>query len=129
MLRSKKFLACSKVKTGNIFGFVNRKSQKIAVESTGYQHQLMSFFTIPYFKEINLIPSLQKEINFNVEESKRGAAMPLSVSMKTFFQFGKDDHYYILQSKSDFYNGVKGIGIAEMGINLKNYDIYLNSTC
>jgi len=37
--------------------------------------------------------------------------------------------YYLRQAEAEFeYDGVKGVGIAEMGVNLKNYDIDLDFT-
>ncbi|HEY9113047.1 MAG TPA: hypothetical protein VIN10_00015 [Bacteroidales bacterium] len=91
--------------------------------------QQKTVFGIPSFEEINFDSLFPKKIRFQIEEEK-GLYVPLSINMKTFFPFKMDDVYYIRQAASVFeYNGVKGIGIAEMGANMKKYNIDIASTC
>jgi hypothetical protein len=87
-----------------------------------------TIFRIPDFEEIKFDSLFPKKISFGVEEFK-GEIAPLHINLKTFFPFKMDEIYYIRQAAAEFeYNGVKGIGIAEMGANLHNYDIDISST-
>jgi hypothetical protein len=88
-----------------------------------------TIYRIPSFEEINFENLFPKKLNFQIEEEK-GATLPLLINLKTFFPFKMDGLYYIRQAAADFeYNGIKGIGIAEMGANMNNYDIDIASTC
>jgi len=53
----------------------------------------------------------------------------MALEMKHFLPFHMDKNYYLRQAKADFtYDGVKGVGIVEMGINLNKYDIDVRTT-
>jgi hypothetical protein len=88
-----------------------------------------TIYKLPTFEKLNLQPMLPKELSFEVQEVKNGPIKKVSIKMKDFFPFRMDNDYYLRQATSVFeYDGVKGIGIAEMGINLKSYDIDIYST-
>lgn len=87
-----------------------------------------TIYRIPFFEEIRFENLFPKKIEFQIEEEK-GRLVPLSVDMKTFFPFKMDDLYYIRQAAAVFeYDGIKGIGIAEMGANMNNYEFDIAST-
>ncbi len=78
----------------------------------------------PSFKDLNLHEVLPTQVAFEVQEKKGESEKAVKVIMKEFFPFIMDDVYHIRQAKAEFeYDGVKGIGIAEMGINLKRYKL------
>ena len=78
-----------------------------------------TIYNIPDFEELDLGPDLPEKLNFEVMETKNGSKYPLFVDMKTFFPFRMDKSYSLRQAVADFrYKGMKGVGIAEMGINL-----------
>lgn len=86
--------------------------------------------SIPLFDNMHWDVLMPKEVVFPVIEHKDGIEKLLQTNMKVFFPFVMDDVYYIRQAKAEFdYNGVRGMGIAEMGINMKKYDIEIGSTC
>jgi len=88
-----------------------------------------TIFRIPSFEQIKLGTLFPKKINFQIEEEKK-LIEPLSIDMKIFFPFKMDDVYFIRQSVAEFeYGGARGIGIAEMGANMKKYDFDIASTC
>jgi hypothetical protein len=87
-----------------------------------------TIYNIPDFEEINFETLFPKKISFQIEEEK-GLIVPLSIDLKTYFPFKMDDIYYIRQAMAEFnYNGIKGIGIAEMGANMKKYNFDIAST-
>ncbi len=80
----------------------------------------------PSFGDLKLIEPLPKTLSFTVMETKDGKSIPVHVQMNTFFSFTMDGVYHIRQAQAEFdYGGVKGIGIAEMGINVKKYNVIL----
>lgn len=92
-------------------------------------HQYTTIYKIPNFEELDLKPLMPKKLSFKVQETKGGPKKQLTINMLAFFPFLMDKDYYLRQAEAEFeYDGVKGVGIAEMGINLKNYDIDIEST-
>lgn len=90
--------------------------------------QQKTIYRIPSFEEINFENLFPKKISFHVEEDK-GVFVPLTIDLKTYFPFKMDDVYYIRQAMAQFnYNGIKGIGIAEMGANMKKHNFDIAST-
>ncbi len=72
---------------------------------------------------------MPKKLAFDVQEVKGGPVKNLSLNMLNFFPFHMDEVYYLRQAEAEFeYDGVKGVGIAEMGINLNKYDVDVKST-
>lgn len=93
------------------------------------KNEYTTIYKIPNFEELNLKPMLPKKLSFKVQEKKGGPLKEVKINMNAFFPFFMDKDYYLRQAESEFeYDGVKGVGIAEMGANLKNYDIDLDST-
>lgn len=89
----------------------------------------VTIYKLPSFEELNLKPMLPKAFSFEVQEVKDGPKKKVSLNMLNFFPFHMDKDYYLRQAETEFeYDGVKGVGIAEMGVNLKNYDIDVSST-
>ena len=67
---------------------------------------------------------LPRETELLLLESSGGKEKTLTVNMKVFFPFMMDGVYHIRQSLAEFgYDGVRGLGIAEMGINTKKYGL------
>jgi len=88
-----------------------------------------TIFKIPNFDEIEMDGMMPKSLSFDVIEKENGPIKRMSLEMKHFFPFHMDNDYYLRQAKADFsYGDKKGVGIAEMGINLKTYQIDVNST-
>ena len=84
---------------------------------------------IPSFDELNMASPMPKSLSFDVQEEKNGSSKNMSLEMKQFFPFHMDNVYYLRQAKADFmYDGVKGVGIAEMGINLNKHEINVDTT-
>jgi hypothetical protein len=93
------------------------------------KQEYTTIYKIPNFEELNLKPMLPKKLSFKVQETKGGPFKEVNVDMNAIFPFFMDKDYYLRQAEAEFeYDGVKGVGIAEMGVNLKNYDIDLDST-
>ena len=88
-----------------------------------------TIYKIPSFEELKLKPMLPKELTFDVQEKKNGPVKKLKLKMLNFFPFHMDNAYYLRQAEAEFeYDGIKGVGIAEMGANLTNYNIDVRST-
>jgi hypothetical protein len=88
-----------------------------------------TIYRIPDFMELPFDELMPKKISFDVLEEKHGIAKHLSINMLNFFPFTMDGVYYIRDAEAEFeYDGVKGIGIAEMGIDPNAYDIDIRST-
>jgi len=84
----------------------------------------LSHYKTPSFKDLNLTEPLPTEVSFGVIENKGDSEILIKTDMKRFFPFMMDDIYHIRQTMAKFnYDGVQGIGIAEMGINTKRYKI------
>ncbi len=108
------------------YGFV--KNLKAAFIYTGDRYK--TIFKIPSFDQLKFDSLMPKSLSFPVQEDKDGPVKTLSLKMRTFFPFRMDETYYLRQAESEFvYDGVKGIGFAEMGINLGKHEIDINSTC
>ena len=88
-----------------------------------------TIYKIPSFDELNLDPMLPKSMSFKVFEEKNGEPKQVNINMLNFFPFHMDEKYYLRQAEAEFeYDGVKGVGIAEMGVNLNTYNIDVRST-
>lgn len=88
-----------------------------------------TIYKIPSFENLKSNNLMPKSLSFDVQEVKGGPTKKLSLEMLTFFPFNMDDVYYLRQAEAAFeYDGVKGVGIAEMGINPNKYDIDIKST-
>lgn len=89
-----------------------------------------TIYSMPSFDEMQWGSLMPKEVFFPVVEQKGTYKKQLHVNMRSFFPFLMDDVYYIRQAKAEFiFDGIRGIGIAEMGINLNKYDIEISHTC
>ncbi len=85
---------------------------------------------LPYFDDLDWKEMLPKFLSLPVSEQKDLPEKTLRVNMKAFFPFVMDDIYYIRQAKAEFeYDGIPGLGIAEMGVNLNKYEIEISHTC
>lgn len=93
-----------------------------------YDHY-KTIYSIPNFDELRFDNLMPKSLSFDVQEDKHSPKKKLSVNMLNFFPFSMDDEYYLRQAEAEFeYDGVKGVGIAEMGINPNAYDIDISTT-
>ncbi|NOX87135.1 MAG: hypothetical protein GXO86_14455 [Chlorobi bacterium] len=89
-----------------------------------------TLFKIPSFEQLKFDGLMPKSFSFMVQEDADGPQKKLTVNMRTFFPFNLDKVYYVREAEAEFiYDGVKGVGIAEMGINPGKYEIDINSTC
>ncbi len=89
-----------------------------------------TIYKIPSWENLQFDSLMPKSFTFKVQEDADGPEKELTVNMRAFFPFRMDDVYYLRQAEAEFiYDGVKGVGIAEMGINLGKYEIDINSTC
>ncbi len=80
----------------------------------------------PSFGSLKLIEPLPGHLSFNIKETENSAAIPINIDMKTFFPFTMDGVYHIRQAEASVeWGGIKGIGIAEMGINLRKYNVII----
>ena len=78
----------------------------------------------PSFGDLKLVEPMPKTLSFKIMEPGSVNPVPVRVTMGTFFTFMMDNVYFIRQSHAQFeIGGVKGTGIAEMGINVKKYDV------
>ncbi len=83
--------------------------------------------TITFYKthgldEAGYTYPLPEALEFTLQERKDSPEILLKTKMIRFFPFVMDGVYYIRQSLAEFtYNGVRGMGIAEMGVNIKKY--------
>ncbi len=86
-----------------------------------YDHY-KTMYKIPNFDEIKMDGLMPHSLSFDVQKEKNGPFKNVSLEMKQFFPFHMDKDYYLRQAKADFiYDGVKGVGIAELGVNLIEY--------
>ncbi len=77
----------------------------------------VTFAETPSFADLNLKEPLPHKLSFKVKEMEKGDEKEITTDMVEFFPFMMDAVYHIRQSKAEFtYGGVKGIGIAEMGV-------------
>ncbi len=88
--------------------------------------EYVDFAKTPSFGELKMLEPLPKTLSFPVKIKSGDKSITVNVDMKAFFPFTMDDIYYIRQAKAEFdFGGKKGSGIAEMGINLKKYNVIL----
>jgi hypothetical protein len=107
------------------YSFVKNLQAAFIFDKEAYR----TIYRIPSFDELNLNPMLPKTLSFDVLETRKGPVKKLKVNMLNFFPFHMDEIYYLRQAEAAFeYDGVKGVGIAEMGANLTKYDIDVPST-
>lgn len=107
------------------YKFVKNLQAAFIFDSGDYK----TIYKIPNFQEIEMDGLMPKSLSFDVQEEENGSLKNMSLEMKQFFPFHMDKDYYLRQAKADFvYDGVKGVGIAEMGVNLKTYKIDVGST-
>jgi len=107
------------------YSFVKNLQAAFIFDSNDYK----TIYKIPNFDEIKMDGLMPKSLSFDVQEDKNGTLKNMSLEMKHFFPFHMDKEYYLRQAKADFiYDGVKGVGIAEMGVNLKTNKVDVDST-
>jgi len=89
-------------------GFVTDKEKVITLTKT------------PAFKELIFSKDSTSDFSFAVQEMADEAEKTVQIEMQEFFPFAMDDRYAIRQAKAAFtYDGVKGVGIVEMGLKMK----------
>ncbi len=94
-----------------------------------HEKKQISIDRLPYFEDLPWTEMLPEKLSLPVYEKKGQQGKTLQVNMKAFFPFVMDDVYHIRQAKAEFlYDGVRGLGIAEMGVNIKKYDIKIDHT-
>ncbi len=77
---------------------------------------------LPSFEELALPEPLPVEVTLPLRLRAGEKEKILTVKMEAFFPFVMDGVYHIRQALADFtLDGVPGMGIAEMGINIKHY--------
>ncbi len=80
--------------------------------------KVISLMKMPAFSEINFKTDSSTDFSFVVNEGT--GENKVDIQMKESFPFTMDDIYTIRQSKSMFeFEGVKGIGIVEMGLRMQ----------
>ncbi len=96
-------------------GFIWNRKEYVTLDKT------------PSFGDLKLVEPLPKSLSFKIMVPGEPNPVPVRVSMKVFFPFMMDGVYFIRQAQAEFdVGGVKGTGIAEMGINVKEYNISLD---
>jgi len=107
------------------YEFVNNLQAAFIYDSDHYK----TIYKIPSFDTIKMDSIMPKKLEFMVMEEEGNTEKKMSLQMQHFFPFHMDNDYYLRQAKADFiYDGVKGVGIAEMGVNLKKYDLDVSTT-
>lgn len=107
------------------YSFVKNLQAAFIFTGDGYK----TIYKIPSFDYLKMDSLMPKSLSFPVQEDKDGPMKKLSVDMRAFFPFKMDENYYLRQAEAEFiYDGVKGVGIAEMGINPGKYEIDVGST-
>ncbi len=107
------------------YDFVKDLQAGFLVDSRGPQ----TIAGLPFFDDLEWDEILPREVSLPVAEHKTGPDKRLEVKMKTFFPFVMDEVYYIRQARADFvYDGIRGLGIAEMGVNIEKYGIEIGHT-
>ena len=95
------------------YDFVTNLKAGFIFDGTDY----VTFTETPAFENLGLNESLPHKLSFKIKETEKGENIEITTDMKQFFPFMMDDVYHIRQSKAEFsYGGVKGVGIAEMGV-------------
>jgi len=85
-----------------------------------------NFEKTPSFGDLKILEPLPKTLSFPLKVKPGDKTIVVNVEMKVFFPFTMDNVYYIRQAKAVFdFGGIRGTGIAEMGINLKKYNVIL----
>ncbi len=84
------------------------------------KEKVITFAKTPAFKELIFSKDSVSGFSFAVQERAGEAEKTAQVEMQEFFPFTMDEVYSIRQAKAAFtYNGVKGVGIVEMGLKVK----------
>ncbi len=84
----------------------------------------VTFEKLPSFGDLKLLEPLPKTLSFTIKETAGSKPVTIRVKMHTFFSFTMNGVYHIRQAQAQFeYGTVKGTGIAEMGINIKKYNV------
>ena len=100
------------------YDFINDLKAGFIYDGTGY----ITLSETPSFDDLHLEKPLPHQLEFPVKERRDKPQIMLKTKMEQFFPFIMDGVYHIRQAKAAFeYDGVPGIGIAEMGVNLKKY--------
>ncbi len=85
---------------------------------------LASLADLPPFSAQDPLPT---RVEYSLRLRPGEAEKRMKVDMKAFFPFMMDGVYHIRQALADFsLDGVPGMGIAEMGINPRYYDIHIS---
>ncbi len=88
--------------------------------------EYVNFAKTPSFGDLKMLEPLPKTLSFPLKVKQGEKSIIVNVDMNLFFPFTMDGVYHIRQAKAEFdFGGQKGIGIAEMGINLKKYNVAL----
>ena len=107
------------------YSFVKNLQAAFIYDTNGYK----TIYKLPKLEEMKMESPMPKTLQFEVQEEKGSKLKLLSLQMEAFFPFFMDEFYYLRQSKAHFeYDGVKGIGLAEMGINLNNHELDVSKT-
>ncbi len=84
---------------------------------------------VSIFEDIDIKNLLPDELKFTVKKDMKSPAISVEIKMLELFPFIMDDIYYIREAKAEFtFDGKKGIGVAELGVNLKNHDVDVSTT-
>lgn len=90
--------------------------------------QFFTIYNIPTFDKLDINFLNPGSFSFPVQEVMDGPIKQFSVELLSEFPYRVHPDYQIRQAEATFeYNGVKGIGIVEMGFNLKKYETGMNS--
>ena len=80
---------------------------------------VITFVKTPAFHQLDFDSDSLPEFSFKVKEKEGEAEKMVKVEMLEFFPFVMDEKYSIRQAKAVFeYDGVKGVGIVEMGLKI-----------
>jgi len=102
------------------YGFVNNLIASFMYDGTEYR----TLNEIPFFDEIGFNKSMPTQLEFSIQENKQSTPILIKIDMLEFFHFNMDGSYYIREAKAEFtFGDKKGIGVAEMGLNIKKYAI------
>ena len=82
--------------------------------------KVITFVKTPDFKGLSFSKDVSTDFSFTVKAGAGEADKMVQVEMQEFFPFLMDEVYSIRQAKAAFtYDGVKGVGIVEMGLKVK----------
>jgi len=81
------------------------------------KEKVTSLVKTPSFNALNFSDDQPPELSFDIVEQAGMAEKNVQIEMLEFFPFTMDEIYSIRQAKAAFeYDGIKGIGIVEMGL-------------